>query len=94
MTSQEQERDPAEEKGEEKRQPFGGKRYSRLKDPKNISLGIEGPVMRILEKLAYHDTRNIRDYIRKVLKDHTKVNILAGIVAGRISETGEVEDLD
>jgi hypothetical protein len=75
----------------EKKQPFGGKRYSRLKDPKNISLGIEGSIMAILERLAYGDTRNIRDYIRKVLKDHAKTHILAGTVKGRITDSGEVE---
>ncbi len=46
--------------------------------------------MDILERLAYGDTRNIRDYVRKVLKDHVKAMIEAGVVKGRITETGDI----
>lgn len=58
--------------------PFGGKRYKRLKDPKNINVSIERDVLDGCEKLAYLATRNLRDWIRMTLKGEVELAIKEG----------------
>ena len=47
--------------------PFGGKRFSRLKDAETVSVGLNREVIDGLDKLAYRDCRNRRDLIRRIL---------------------------
>ena len=63
-----------------KAKPFGGKRFSRLKDAETVSVGLNREVIDGLDKLAYLDCRNRRDFIRNLCAAAVKKAIDEGTI--------------
>lgn len=61
--------------------PFGGKRYRKLKKAKNVNVSVEQRDLEGAKKLAFLDDRHLRDWIRILIHKKVEKAIKDGVIS-------------